>query len=138
MNLYDYTKRSFRLFLTFFFRGNPKICHVPREFIFISPYTPEADRECPRTKAKRALSKRKIRIARKIIIFLYHNLMFPPRFESSFNIHPRFLHSLDFHLFLRSASRTPREDRKKNFARCLKKEIRKVFLLSFLFLQGFI
>lgn len=45
-------------------------------------------------RASREEKNAKIRIARKIIIFLYHNLMFhprfPPRFESSSNIHPRF------------------------------------------------
>lgn len=87
-------------FSSVFLHPDPKICHVPREFIFISPYTPknkEKKAGWKGTRGKTRASERKDKNSKKNNI-LYHNLMFPPRFESSFSIHPRFLHSLDFHL----------------------------------------
>lgn len=83
--------------------GNPKICHVPIEFIFISPYTPK-QKAGIRGRNARFSARQEIRIARKIIIFLYHNLMFhprfPPRFESSSNVHPRFFYTPLIFIFL--------------------------------------
>lgn len=59
--------------------------------------------------------KKEIRTARKIIIFLYHNLMFPPRSESNFFRHSPsyFLHSLDFHLFFRNEEKKKEKNKGK-------------------------